>query len=68
MKNKVQKLGLILNLFGTILFGVGALDKSQATWGDVGKVSKKSKCINKFAWIGLILVVIGFGIQFIAII
>lgn len=68
MKYEVQKLGLILNLFGTILFGIGALDKSQSTWADVGKVSKKSKCINRLAWIGLVLVVIGFGIQFIAII
>ena len=59
----MQKLVLVLDLFGTILIGIGALEKSQVTWEDVDRTSKKSKCINGLAWIGVGLVAIGFLIQ-----
>jgi cell division protein FtsW (lipid II flippase) len=59
----MQKLVLILDLFGTILIGIGALEKSQVTWEDVDRTSKKSKYINRLAWIGVGLVAIGFLIQ-----
>jgi hypothetical protein len=59
----MQKLGLTLNLLGTVLFGFGVLDRSQATWADVAKVSGKAVWIRRCAWIGLIMIVAGFFIQ-----
>ncbi len=55
----MQKLGLILNLVGTVLFGFGVLDRSQATWVDVAKVSGKASCIRLLAWLGLIIIIAG---------
>ena len=63
----MQRIGLILNLLGTIFFGIGALDRSPTTWGDLKKASNKSICIYKLAWVCLIMNVIGFTIQFLAI-
>jgi hypothetical protein len=59
----MQKIGLILNLVGTILFGFGVLGRSQATWGDVAKVSGKASCIRRLAWLGLIIIIAGFIAQ-----
>jgi hypothetical protein len=59
----MQKFGLILNLVGTVLFGCGVLDRSQATWDDVAKVSGKASCFRRCAWIGLIMIVAGFIAQ-----
>ena len=59
----MQKLGLSLNLIGTILFGYGALDKSEPSWDDVAKQSDKALRAHQSAWFGVILIVIGFAIQ-----
>lgn len=59
----MQKLGLTLNLLGTVLFGFGVLDRSQATWADVAKVSGKASCIRRLAWLGLIIIIAGFVAQ-----
>jgi hypothetical protein len=60
---KMQRLGLCLNLIGTILFGWGVLGKPGATWGDLAGRSTKVKCTQLFAWVGVILIFIGFLIQ-----
>ncbi len=59
----MQKFGLVLNLIGTVLFGVGALDRTLATWDDVAKTSCKAVWIRRFAWMGLGIIVAGFFIQ-----
>jgi hypothetical protein len=66
--NQVQKVGLILNVIGTCLFGYGALDRSDVTLADVAKTSDKAKRIHRFAWLGVALIIIGFILQFISII
>lgn len=38
-----QTIGLFLNLFGTVLFGYGALDRSQKTIGDISNTSDKER-------------------------
>ena len=62
-----QIIGLLLNLIGTILFGCGALDRSSKTWADIGNISKKAKCILILAYLGVMMIVIGFGLQIIAV-
>ena len=44
-------------------FWVGALGKPGATWGDLAGRSTKVKCTQLFAWVGVILISIGFLIQ-----
>ncbi|MDR9757014.1 MAG: hypothetical protein RJR35_09865 [Thermoanaerobacterales bacterium] len=48
-------------------FGCGALDRSSKTWADIGNISKKAKCILILAYLGVVMIVIGFGLQIIAV-
>ncbi len=59
----MQRVGLWLNLIGTILFGWGTLGKPGATWGDLAGKSTKAKRTRLLAWLGVILICIGFLIQ-----
>lgn len=59
----MQKMGLTLNLVGTILFGLGAINNSSPTWADLANASKKSKIIYMLACFGIILIVVGYILQ-----
>ena len=62
-EQKNATIGALVKPIGTILFGWGALGKPGATWGDLAGRSTKVKCTQLFAWIGVILISIGFLIQ-----
>ncbi len=68
INTNLQAIGLILDIIGVIFLAIGALDRTSPTWNDLGKESPKAINTWRLAWIGVSLVVLGFLLQFIAII
>jgi hypothetical protein len=68
INTNLQAIGLILDIIGVIFLAIGALDRTPPTWGDLANKSPKAINTRRLAWIGVTLAVLGFILQFIAII